>query len=104
MRRIGSDRPLLESWGQFRRRLPADAIALLERIGDRGGVGRERPENLLCAETGDVTRQRRMINSRIRMSPPGFPFQNMGHAMIPVGNAGPVQMGEDDESNLLLEG
>lgn len=114
---------------QFRRRLPPDALLLLERLGDRGGVGTDAPgqsdcapDNMLCAEVGDGDRIRRQIaEKRRRMGiaqPQMLPsFEralsfNSSHPpaigrMMPVGfQQAPQQQTaeEEEEPQLLLEG
>lgn len=80
-------------------------------------MGRERPENLLCAETGDGDRIRQQIAAKRRQMGQADPVRMLpnfaralsgrgDHAvgrMMQVG-AQPQAMGEDEDPMLLLEG
>ena len=113
---------LNESWSQFKRRMPRDAIMLLERLecGSRASAG-DGANNMLLEVIGDRRRSEQISiqSKRTHSFPPVLPnfetaLSDRVMSMPVVGRMMPVGMGhdqagdhgenDDDGATLLLEG
>ena len=108
---------LTESWDQFRRRMPRDAVMLLERLAG-GAVRSEGPSNMLTEVEPDGGRARAQIAAKRAQHAQMLPsfetaLSNRGDTAAVIGRVmsvgdhsgwSPRGVAEDAEPQLLTEG
>lgn len=109
---------LNEAWSHFRRRMPQDALALLEGLGG-SATQDEGPSNMLLEIEDDADRARAQIAAKRRRAGPRVPMlpsfetalSGRGDApmapgaLMSFGHAASAQgMAEEAEPQLLIEG